>query len=182
MGGCVGATGSPLAPVHAVHRLDHRSRSPARSRRRKRGAHPTGRSRGGLTSKVHAVVDQDGLPVRLCVTEGQASDKTVALTLIPGLPASSALVGDRAYDAKGVLHAALANGTPAHVPTQRDRLVQRTVPHDLYAQRNLVERFFNQMKHCRRAATRYDKFARNYLAAVSLIAARLWCRHVESTT
>ena len=127
-------------------------------------------------------MDQVGLPVRLCVTEGQASDKTVALALIPGLPASNALVGDRAYDAKGVLEAAAANGTPAHVPTQRDRKVQRTVPHDLYAQRNLVERFFNRLKHFRRAATRHDKLARNYLAAVALIAARLWCRHVESRT
>ena len=127
-------------------------------------------------------MDQDGLPVRLCVTEGQASDKTVALELIPGLPASNALVGDRAYDTKGVLDAALANGTPAHVPTQRDRLVQRTVPHDIDAMRNLVERFFNRLKHVRRAATRYDKLARNYLAAIALVATRLWCRHVESTT
>ena len=127
-------------------------------------------------------MDQDGLPVRLCVTEGQASDKTVALTLIPGLPPSSALVGDKGYDAKGVLNAALANGTPAHVPTQRDRKIQRTVPHDLYAQRNLVERFFNRLKHFRRAATRYDKLAQNYLAAVTLVATRLWCRHVESRT
>ena len=127
-------------------------------------------------------MDQDGLPVRLHVTEGQASDKTVALTLVPGLPASTALVGDRAYDAKSVLDAAAANGTPAHVPTQRDRLVQRTVPHSIYAKRNLVERFFNRLKHFRRAATRYDKLARNYLATVTLIATRLWCRYVESTT
>ena len=68
------------------------------------------------------------------------------------------------------------------MPTQRDRLIQRTVPHDIYAQRNLVERFFNRMKHFRRAATGYDKLARNYLAAVALVATRLWCRHVESTT
>lgn len=120
--------------------------------------------------------------MRLCVTEGQAADKTVALSLIPGLPALIALVGDRGYDAKGVLDAAAANGTPAHVPTQRDRLVQRTVPRDIYAKRNLVERFFNRLKHFRRVATRYDKLAQNYLAAVALVAARLWCRHVEFMT
>jgi transposase len=126
-------------------------------------------------------VDQDGLPARLCVTEGQASDKTVALALIPGLPASEALVGDRGYDAQGMIAAAQANGTPACIPTQRDRKAQRTVPRDIYARRNLVEGSFNRMKHSRRAATRYDKLARNYLAAIALVSTRLWCRHVEST-
>ena len=119
--------------------------------------------------------------MRLCITEGQASDKTAALALIPGLPSSQALVGDRGYDAQGVIETARANGTPACIPTQRDRKVQRTVPHDVYARRNLVERFFNRMKHFRRAATRYDKLARNYLAAIALVSTRLRCRHVEST-
>ena len=66
--------------------------------------------------------------------------------------------------------------------TQRDRLVQRTVSHDTYAQRNFIERIFNRLKHFRRIATRYDKLARNHLAAIALIAAWLWCRSVESTT
>ena len=55
---------------------------------------------------------------RLCVTEGQPPGKTIALSLIPGLPTSDALVGDRAYDAKGVMDAARANGTPTH-PSQQ---------------------------------------------------------------
>ena len=126
-------------------------------------------------------MDQDGLPVRLRVTEGQASDKTVALVLIPGLPSSGALVGDRSYDAQGVIEAARANSTPACITTQRDRKVQRTVPRDVYARWNLVERFFNRMKHFRRAATRCDKLARNDLAAIALVSARLRCRHVELT-
>ena len=73
-------------------------------------------------------------------------------------------------------------GSRAHIPTQRDRKVQRSVDPDLYRQRNLVERFFNKLKHFRRIATRFDKLARNYLAAVLLASIRLWTRNYESTT
>lgn len=104
------------------------------------------------------------------------------MQIVEGLPASKALVGDRAYDARALIERAAANGTPAHIPTQRDRKVQRSVDHHIYRKRNLVERFFNKLKHFRRCATRYDKLERNFQAAVSLVAARLWIRYVESTT
>ena len=80
----------------------------------------------------------------------------------------------------GGFHARASAGT--HIPTQRDRKVQRPVPPELYRERNLVERFFNKLKHFRRVATRFDKLARNYLAALNLAAARLWARSCESTT
>ncbi len=69
-----------------------------------------------------------------------------------------------------------AHGGRAHIPTQRDRAVQRTVEPTLYRRRNLVERFFCKLKHFRRVATRFDKLARNFLAAVLLASARLWLR------
>ena len=52
----------------------------------------------------------------------------------------------------------------------------------IYRQPNLVERLFNKLKHFRRIATRYDKLARNFLAAIALASTRLWIRHYESTT
>ena len=51
----------------------------------------------------------------------------------------------------------------------------------MYRQRNLIERFFNKLKHFRRIATRYDKTARNFLAAVMLAATRLWARFKSTT-
>jgi len=69
-----------------------------------------------------------------------------------------------------------------HIPTQRDRKVQRSVDPRLYRQRNLIERFFCKLKHFRRVATRFDKLARNFLAAVLLASTRLWLRAYESTT
>jgi transposase len=91
------------------------------------------------------------------------------------------LVADRGYDAVAILNLVAARGGRAHIPTQRDRKVQRSVPPELYRARNLVERFFNKMKQFRRVATRFDKLAQNYLAALHLAAARLWARSYEST-
>lgn len=127
------------------------------------------------------MVDQAGLPVRLVLSQGQASDKTVAPLLIAGLAPNRDLVADRGYDARAIVDLVESRGGRAHIPTCRDRKIQRTVARELYRQRNLVERFFNKLKHFRRIATRYDKTARNFLAAALLAATRLWLRF-ESTT
>ncbi|MBN7786243.1 transposase, partial [Ponticoccus gilvus] len=74
------------------------------------------------------------------------------------------------------------HGGRGHIPTQRDRKVQRTVDAALYRKRNLVERYFNTLKHFRKVATRYEKTARNYLAAVLLASTRLWLRFYESAS
>lgn len=73
-------------------------------------------------------------------------------------------------------------GGQAHVPTQSNVKLQRSVDPALYRQRNLIERFFNKLKHFRRIATRFDKLARNFLAAVALASTRIWIRTYESTT
>jgi len=134
-----------------------------------------------LSTKINAVVDQAGMPVRIVLSQGQSSDKTVAPTLIQGLKPERDLIADRGYDARTIIDLVERRGGRAHIPTCRDRKVQRSVDHDLYRQRNLIERFFNKLKHFRRIATRYDKTARNFLAAILLAATRLWARF-ESTT
>ena len=75
-----------------------------------------------------------------------------------------------------------AAGANAHIPSQSNVRIRRTVDRALYRKRNLVERFFNKLKHFRRVATRYDKLARNFLSAIALASIRLWLRHYESTT
>ena len=122
------------------------------------------------------------MPVRLALTSGQASDKATAPDLLQSLPAASIVVADRGYDWQHLIDLVSERGGHAHIPTQRDRKVQRSVNPSIYRQRNLVERFFCKLKHFRRIATRYDKLARNFLAAVALASARLWMRTYESTT
>jgi len=128
------------------------------------------------------VVDEQGLPVRLLLTAGHVSDKATAPALLEGLPASQAVIADRGYDWQHLVDLVASRGGRAHIPTQRDRKSQRSVDRELYRQRNLIERFFNKLKHFRRIATRYDKLARNFLAAVALASARLHLRNYESTT
>jgi len=125
------------------------------------------------------VVDQDGLPVRLLLTPGHASDMTTAPQLLAGLPPAAALVADRGYDSRAILQLVADAGGHAHIPTSSRRKVQRSVAPDLYRKRNLVERFFCRLKQFRRIATRFDKTARNFLAAVALASTRIWLKAIE---
>ena len=102
--------------------------------------------------------------------------------LIDRLPPARALVADRGYDAQAVIDLVRQTGGQAHIPTQRDRKVQRSVELALYRKRNLIERFFCKLKHFRGIATRFAKLARNFLSAVVLASTRLWTRAYESTT
>lgn len=140
-----------------------------------------GRSRGGLTSKIHAVVDTNGLPVRLGLTAGEAHDNRLALKLLSRLKSGAMLLADRGYDADWIRAAATKKGAWANIPPRCNRKEPICFSPHLYRARNLVERFFNKIKQCRRIATRYDKLAANYLAFVKLASIRLWLRAYEST-
>jgi transposase len=141
-----------------------------------------GRSRGGLTSKIHALVDANGLPVRLAVTPGEAHDNRLAGKLLSRLRAGSMLLADRGYDADWIRELAAAKGAWANIPPKSNRNNPICFSPYLYRARNRVERFFNKIKQCRRVATRYDKLAANYLAFVQLASIRLWLRANESTS
>jgi transposase len=121
------------------------------------------------------------LPVRIVLTAGQASDKTTAPELVGPLALSGDVVADRGYFARAVADAIEASGARAHIPSQSNVRVRRSVDPNLYRRRNVIERYFNKLKHFRGVATRYQKLARNFLAAVLLASARLWLRHYEST-
>jgi transposase len=141
-----------------------------------------GRSRGGLTSKIHAVVDTNGLPVRVALTAGEAHDNRLAGRLLSRLQSGAMLLADRGYDADWIRTLAAERGAWANIPPRRNRNDPICFSPYLYRARNLVERFFNKIKHCRRVATRYDKLAANYLAFVQLASIRLWLRANESTS
>jgi len=141
-----------------------------------------GRSRGGLTTKIHALVDAEGLPIALRLTEGQAHDNPTALEMIGSLGAGDVLLADRAYDSNTLRQAAADQGAWANIKAKATRRDAPAFSRFLYRYRNLVERFFNKLKHFRRIATRFDKLARNFLCAVILASIRLWTRAYESTT
>ena len=140
-----------------------------------------GRSRGGLTSKIHALVDTNGLPVRLALTAGEAHDNRLAGKLLSCLQSGTMLLADRGYDADWIRALVAKRGAWANIPPRCNRNEPICFSLSLYRARNLVERFFNKIKHCRRVATRYDKLAANYLAFIQLASIRLWLRVNEST-
>jgi transposase len=84
------------------------------------------------------------------------------------------LIADRAYDANSLRSTLHHRGVEAVIPSTRSR--KRPIPYDptTYKQRNLIERMFGRLKDFRRIATRYDKLAQNYLAAISLAATVTW--------
>jgi transposase len=123
-----------------------------------------------LTTKVHALVDALGNPCSLMLTPGQDHDLTCAQPLLENAD-PHALIGDKAYDADSLIDTLNERAIIPVIPPKANRKVKRDCDFVLYCERNLVERFFNKIKHYRAIATRYDKLARNFLAAVQLVAA-----------
>jgi transposase len=141
-----------------------------------------GRSRGGLTTKIHALVDANGLPIALKLSEGQAHDGHSAADMLSGIGAGQILLADRAYDSDALRNAVAERKAWANIKPMPRRVNVPAFSPFLYRYRNLVERFFNKLKHFRAVATRFEKHDANYLALVKLAAARIRIRANESVT
>lgn len=144
--------------------------------RRARGGYATqavGRSRGGLTSKVHLPTDALGNPIRFVVTGGERNDVTQAPALLP--PGSGALVlCDRGYDADWWRDRLLAAGHQPVIPGRRNRLLQPAYDDFVYRSCHLVENAFARLKSSRRIATRYDHTIASFSAFFALACVCLW--------
>jgi transposase len=135
-----------------------------------------GRSRGGLSTKIHTLVDALGNPVGFLLTGGQAHDLIGADHLLPTMAADT-LLADKAYDAdERVLNRLESAGKTAVIPPKANRIEPREYDKDLYKARHLIENFFAKLKQFRAIATRYDKLARNFLAGVHLAAVATWLK------
>jgi transposase len=138
-----------------------------------------GRSRGGLTTKIHALVDANGLPIALKLTEGQAHDGKSAADMLGGLGEGQVLLADRGYDSDALREALAAQGAWGNIKPMPGRVNIPVFSPFLYRLRNLVERFFNKLKHFRAVATRFEKHDANYLALVKLAAVKIWIRFMS---
>ena len=124
-----------------------------------------GRSRGGLTTKIHALVDAEGRPIALKLTEGQAHDGHSAADMLDAIGNGQVLLADRAYDSDALRNSLAGRGAWANVKPLARRIDKPAFSPFLYRYRNLVERFFNKLKHFRAVATRFEKHDANYLAS-----------------
>ncbi|ACB81970.1 transposase IS4 family protein [Methylorubrum populi BJ001] len=136
-----------------------------------------GPSRGGQTTKVHALTDVLGRPGVLLLTPGNASDVTTAPAVLAEAPGRiRRLAADKGYDADWLRTDLREAGITPVIPGKRGR--KRKIRHDKrrYRERWRIEATFNRLKDFRRIATRYDKLARNYASALALAAViAFWC-------
>ena len=140
---------------------------------KKNGSEQVGRSRGGQTTKIHAVVDGLGNPTAVALTEGQVHDVTQATEMLKDAR-NRWVLADKAYDSSAVVAQIDLQGSTAVIPPRRGRLIERPYDRNLFKARFVVEHFFARIKRCRRVATRYDKLAVTYLAMVLLACILTW--------
>ncbi|WP_443076402.1 IS5 family transposase [Streptomyces sp. NBC_01725] len=157
--------------------------------------HALGRSRGGLTTKIHLAADSRCRPLAFAVTPGQAGDapafpQIMARLRVPrpiGRPRTTpeAILADKAYSSRAIRSHLRQRGIRAVIPQPSDQLANRkrlgnrggrppSFDREVYKQRNTVERCINKLKQWRGLATRYDKTATSYLAALHLAAIFIW--------
>jgi len=136
-----------------------------------------GRSRGGFSTKVHAITDALGNPLEFVLTGGQASDIGQAEKLLALTPVGAkAFVGDKGYDADSLILAIQKRDMTPVIPPRGHRTEARTCDWFVYKERHLIECFFNKIKHYRRIFSRYEKRARNYMGFLRFVAALIWLR------
>ena len=138
-----------------------------------------GRSRGGLTTKIHALVDANGNPIALKLTEGQAHDGRSAGDLLENIGEGQILLADRACDSDALRTDLAERGAWANIKPMPNRVNVPAFSPFLYRYRNLVERFFNKLKHFRAVATRFEKHDENYLGLIKLASVRIWMRFMS---
>ena len=127
-----------------------------------------------MSTKIHTLVDALGNPIAFFLTPGQAHDLQGADALLPEMRADT-LLADKAFDAdERVIEPLLAAGKSPVIPSKSNRKLPRLLDKEMYKARHLIENFFCKLKQYRAIATRYDKTARNFLAAIHLAAAAIW--------
>ncbi len=152
--------GAPLGPEH------------------KRGAwrQAIGTSRGGRTSKIHALAEAVGRPVAFALTPGNVADITMAIPIMEGMPRPRRLLADRAHDADKFRTWLRRRRIEPVIPSTATRNRPWPLDRSAYRRRNVIERMFGKLKNWRRIATRYDRLARNYLAALAIVSVVIaWC-------
>ncbi len=138
-------------------------------------AHAIGRSKGGLTTKIHAAVGALGLPIRFTITPGQWGDCPQARGLIEGLTGVGHVMADAAYDADYLREFIVDElGATAQIKQNPSRTVRQPIDWALYKERHLVECFFNRIKRFRRISLRCEKTASSFKAFVDIACAMTW--------
>ncbi|MGP3638571.1 IS5 family transposase [Streptomyces sp. 24-1644] len=184
------AAGAPKKGATAGDELEDPARASA--------GQALGRSRGGLTTRIHLACDGRGLPLAVVVTPGNVNNSTVFDTVMDELRVPrtgagrprrrpDAVIADKAYSSRAIRQVLRRRGIQAVIPERAGQKANRlrrgktggrppAFDRELYKARNVVERCFNRLQQFRAIATRFDKLATRYKAGVHLAALILWLR------
>lgn len=123
-----------------------------------------------MNTKLHAITDINGRPIRFFISAGQISDYTGAAALLGDMPKAQWLLGDRGYDADWFREALQNKGIRPCIPGRKAR--KKPIKYDKrrYKRRNRIEIMFGRLKDWRRVATRYDRCPEVFLSAIALAA------------
>ena len=127
-----------------------------------------GPSRGGQTTKIHALTDVVGRPYALTLTPGNVADVSAAPALLERAAGARHIVADKGYDADALRRTIRDVGAVPVIPGRRTRTTPIRYDRTRYKERHLIENAFCRLKDFRRIATRYDKLAANFLSAVAI--------------
>lgn len=134
-----------------------------------------GRSKGGFTTKIHALTDALGNPLDFVLTPGQKNDITQAKTLMKSV-SNSICLADKGYDADHFIKALERKNCIPVIPPRTNRKILRSYDKHLYKERSLIECFFSKIKQFRRIFSRYEKLAQSYLSFLYFVGALIWIR------
>ena len=131
-----------------------------------------GRSRGGLTTKIHLICVSETCVIALFLRPGQTHDVTGFDSVFEYLPENHSIqngVMDKAYDSNHVREMLEARQIKAVIPPNRNRAEVIDYDVERYKQRNKVARFINRLKQFRRIVTRYEKRADTFMAFIPIV-------------
>ena len=134
-----------------------------------------GRSRGGFSTKIHALVDALGNPLKFILTPGQQHEITKAPELIEGI-FNATLLADTAYSAQSFREQLNKQSCEATIPFPKNSKNFMNYDKNLYQHRHVIECFFGKIKHFRRVFSRFEKTASSYLAFLHFVGVFIWLR------
>ena len=138
-----------------------------------------GRAKGGLTRQVVALTDAVGHRIRFGVLPGQTHDLKAGPELRDDLICEM-LMGDKAFDADGVLETVAERGATAVIPPKSNRSTPRDFDHDADQERHRIETVFAKIKEAHSLATRYDKTRASFAAGIHLMAGVVAARSLST--
>ncbi|KTD64500.1 IS5 family transposase [Legionella spiritensis] len=138
-------------------------------------AQALGRSKGGFTTKIHAVVDGLGNPIRFTLTGGHRNDITQAAELLKE-QRNTLVLADKGYDSQPFISSLKSHNCCPVIPSRKHVKCPRKIDNEVYKERFLIETFFSKIKHFRRVFSRFDKTISAFLGFIHFAGALIWMR------